>query len=121
MALLISGYCLPVFQFSPLHERQLLLESILDYLKSYFNSRLCMRGRVSCRKIACVAALFQFSPLHERQLQAILPPCSDRLFQFTPLHERQPQATTEHQVPQAFQFTPLHERQHQCPGASGSG
>ena len=57
----------PIFQFTPLHERQPL--------------------RRASRHID---ALFQFTPLHERQQYDQLLERLEIKFQFTPLHERQP-------------------------------
>ena len=100
-----------LFQFTPLHERQL---DSLDYwlLFFYFNSRLCMRGNHFPKTFYCrlclnfnsrlcmrgnlghpapldLAMIFQFTPLHERQRVSLFRLFRHLVFQFTPLHERQ--------------------------------
>ena len=57
-----------LFQFTPLHERQLI---ILQWWETL--------------------TWFQFTPLHERQHYSLLCSTSKEKFQFTPLHERQQQ------------------------------
>ena len=77
-----------LFQFTPLHERQLYPAN------GFFD-----------------LALFQFTPLHERQhayYELMVAAC---IFQFTPLHERQRILFVYRYVKNLFQFTPLHERQ----------
>ena len=56
----------PIFQFTPLHERQ--LREFVDDSDFYdFNSRLYMRGSQGIRTRKRVHFKFQFTPLHERQ------------------------------------------------------
>ena len=100
-----------LFQFTPLHERQLprffiaaipfpisihastweaaetshqIPEAPID-----FNSRLYMRGSRKSYSLALPPQLFQFTPLHERQLVLKITMDNSTIFQFTPLHERQ--------------------------------
>ena len=55
-----------IFQFTPLHERQ--LREFVDDSDFYdFNSRLYMRGSQGIRTRKRVHFKFQFTPLHERQ------------------------------------------------------
>ena len=55
-----------VFQFTPLHERQLCVAAFC-FFQTYFNSRLYMRGNAFQSFHPEEKELFQFTPLHERQ------------------------------------------------------
>ena len=76
-----------------------------------FNSRLYMRGSVSCQRSDRLSDI----SIHASTWEAAIPPFSSSdcfpLFQFTPLHERQLVATRTVGDSTLFQFTPLHERQ----------
>ena len=66
--LTVLAYLLRIkrFQFTPLHERQ--LREFVDDSDFYdFNSRLYMRGSQGIRTRKRVHFKFQFTPLHERQ------------------------------------------------------
>ena len=99
-----------LFQFTPLHERQRLVVSLValaPYFNSrlymrgnteqfrhrlpgyYFNSRLYMRGNILEDFSLKKSTSFQFTPLHERQRNHGRCNCRCCKFQFTPLHERQ--------------------------------
>ena len=76
-----------IFQFTPLHERQLLCHVDWDFII------------ISIHASAWEATFFTI-------ISAVL-----TVFQFTPLHERQHLFGTHKQLGVLFQFTPLHERQ----------
>ena len=56
----------PIFQFTPLHERQQFLPLVRQIAFPYFNSRLYMRGSKTDSRNGHRWE-FQFTPLHERQ------------------------------------------------------
>ena len=69
-AAVIAAAAIP-FQFTPLHERQQ-LERRRKASETHFNSRLYMRGSISCCIDTVYSTIFQFTPLHERQLMSPL-------------------------------------------------
>ena len=122
-----------IFQFTPLHERQL-VSSHGSASHELFQFTPLHERQQHLFDVYSVHVLFQFTPLHERQRSSLgytiivgddfnsrlymrgsmkLLPCQLNilLFQFTPLHERQHVLLAIMVFPSIFQFTPLHERQ----------
>ena len=99
----------PIFQFTPLHERQRTKNERRSKQHISIHASTWEAATTSIR--LWVVTIFQFTPLHERQPLRRASRHIDALFQFTPLHERQQYDQLLERLEIKFQFTPLHERQ----------
>ena len=103
-----------LFQFTPLHERQLRRIFLLHIFPN-FNSRLYMRGSLTINPFDATQVISIHASTWEAAINALYIVILNCLFQFTPLHERQRIAFYISIFAfYKFQFTPLHERQPWC-------